>query len=65
MNDKNLMDLLKKTLLVLREGEGWKKKLDEKHLIVEIENAIKEDDDELDDFFKSLAGSLYPGISHC
>ena len=65
MNDKKIMDLLKKALSILKENPGLLKKAEEKNLITDIENAIRQDDKELDDMFVNILSTIYPGIRHC
>lgn len=65
MNDKKIMDLLKKTLSILKENPGLLKKAEEKKLVTEIENVIRQDEKELDDMFVNILSSVYPGIRHC
>lgn len=54
MAEKRIIDLLKKTVLVLSEREGLIKQADEKKLIAELKEVIQKETDELDSFFEFL-----------
>lgn len=54
MAEKRIIDLLKKTVLVLSEKNGLIKQADEKKLIAELKEVIQEETDELDNFFEFL-----------
>ena len=54
MAEKRILDLLKKTVLVLSEREGLIKHADEKKLIAELKEVIQKETDELDNFFEFL-----------
>lgn len=54
MAEKRIIDLLKKTVLVLSEKNGLIKQADEKKLIAELKEVIQKETDELDNFFEFL-----------